>query len=189
MTEPQFLAGRILLALPGMFDPRFARAVIALCIHDANGAFGIGVGQLHDGITFSTVLEDAGIDPGEVPGVAEAPVHIGGPVEPQRGFVLHTSDWGGVGTVSVDPLCSLSFSHDVLRAIAEGRGPSRWLFALGYAGWGEGQLEEELHHHGWHVATGRGEILFDTPAERRWARTWETEGIDPALLASQTGNA
>jgi len=189
MTAPQFLAGRILLALPGMFDPRFARAVIALCIHDANGAFGIGMGQLHDGITFGAVLEDAGIDPGENPEVAAAPVHVGGPVEPQRGFVLHTPDWGGVGTVTVDPLCALSFSHDVLRAIAEGRGPSRWLFALGYAGWGEGQLEEELHHHGWHVANGRSSILFETPAEKRWTRTWEAEGIDPALLASQTGNA
>lgn len=186
MTEPHYLAGRLLLALPGMFDPRFAKAVIALCMHDANGAFGIGVGQLHDGLTFHSVLEDAGIPAGDLP---DAPVHVGGPVEPQRGFVLHSPDWGGMGTVQVNPLCALSFSQDVLRAIAEGRGPSRWLFALGYAGWGEGQLEEELHHHGWHVATGRSEILFETPAERRWARTWENEGIDPALLASETGHA
>ena len=190
MTSPNFLAGRLLLALPGMFDPRFARAVIALCIHDANGAFGIGVGQLHDGISFRGVLEDAGIAVDECrPEVLDAPVHLGGPVEPQRGFVLHSTDWGGAGTVTVDPLCAMSFSHDVLRAIAEGRGPSQWLFALGYAGWGEGQLEEELHHHGWHVAQGRSQILFDVPAEQRWQATWKAEGIDPALLASETGNA
>lgn len=186
MTDPRYLAGRILLALPGMFDPRFTRAAIALCVHDENGALGIGMGRLHEGISFRAVLEDAGIDPG---GIADAPVHLGGPVEPQRGFVLHTPDWGGMGTIEASPLCSLSFSQDVLRAIAEGRGPSRWLFALGYAGWGEGQLEEELHHHGWHAATGRSEILFDTPVEKRWARTWQAEGIDPALLASETGHA
>ncbi|MBC2666871.1 YqgE/AlgH family protein [Novosphingobium flavum] len=186
MTDPRYLAGRILLALPGMFDPRFARAAIAMCIHDEDGALGIAVGRLHDGISFRAVLEDAGIDPGDID---DAPVHVGGPVEPQRGFVLHTPDWGGIGTIEVNPLCSLSFAQDVLRAIAEGRGPSRWLFALGYAGWGQGQLEEEMHHHGWHAATAHPEILFNTPVEKRWARTWQAEGIDPALLASQTGHA
>lgn len=186
MDQPHYLAGRLLLALPGMFDPRFTRAAIALCIHDENGALGVGVGRLHDSITFRSVLQDAGIDPGSLP---DAPVHVGGPVEPQRGFVLHTPDWGGMGTIEANPLCSLSFSHDVLRAIAEGRGPSRWLFALGYAGWGEGQLEEELRHHGWHAAQGRPEILFETPAEKRWTKAWQAEGIDPALLASETGHA
>jgi len=186
MTEPLYLAGRILLALPGMFDPRFARAVIAMCVHDRHGALGIGVGELHDGVTFRGVLEDAGIDPG---GIADAPVHVGGPVETQRGFVLHSPEWRGNGTIAASPLFSLSFSQDVLRAIAEGRGPARWLFALGYAGWGEGQLEEELHHHGWHAAQGRPEVLFETQAERRWAAAWSAEGIDPALLASETGHA
>lgn len=186
MSDATFLAGRLLLALPGMFDPRFARAVVALCVHDANGAMGICVGQVHDGIGFRRVLEDMGIDPGDMP---DAPVLAGGPVEPQRGFVLHSTDWGGMGTIEVNPLCALSYSQDVLRAIAEGRGPSQWLFALGYAGWGEGQLEEELHHHGWHAAGGHRAVLFDTPAERRWTRAWQAEGIDPALLASETGTA
>ena len=186
MTTARFLAGRLLLAMPGMFDPRFARAVIAMCIHDENGALGIGVGQVHDGLRFRAVLEQSGIDPGEAP---DAPVHIGGPVEPQRGFILHSTDWGGIGTVDVAPLCALSFSHDVLRAIAEGRGPSRWLFALGYAGWGEGQLEGEMREHGWFAAGPHPEILFETPAEKRWQATWKAEGIDPALLASETGHA
>lgn len=191
MTEAQFLTGRLLLAMPGMFDPRFARAVIAMCVHDANGALGIGVGRLHDSITFRAVLEESGIDPGVAP---DAPVHVGGPVEPQRGFVLHSPDWEGGGTIKSgseagNPLCSLSFSTEILRAIAEGRGPSRWLFALGYAGWGEGQLESEMRHHGWHAATGRPEILFDTPTTQRWSAAWLAEGIDPALLASETGHA
>lgn len=186
MTAAPYLAGRILLALPGMFDPRFARAVIALCIHDENGALGVGVGHLHDTLRFRDVLESSGIDPGVAP---DAPVHRGGPVEPQRGFVLHSTDWGGNGTVDVAPLCALSFSLDVLRAIAAGKGPSRWLFALGYAGWGEGQLEGELREHGWYASAPHPEILFDTPVSDRWAAAWRAEGIDPALLASETGHA
>ena len=185
-TDAEFLAGRLLLAMPGMFDPRFAQAVIALCVHDANGALGIGTGRLHDSLRFRAVLEEAEIDPGDAP---DAPVHIGGPVEPQRGFVLHSPDWTGHGTIAVPGLWSLSFSTDVLRAIAEGHGPRHWLFALGYAGWGEGQLEGEMRQHGWHAAAGRSAILFDTPAGQRWRATWLAEGIDPALLASETGRA
>ena len=186
MSEAQYLSGRLLLALPGMFDPRFARAVIAMFVHDRNGALGIGVGQVHESLRFRTILEQAGIDPANAP---DAPVHHGGPVEPQRGFVIHTPDWGGQGTIVTAPLGALSFSTDVLRAIAEGRGPSRWLFALGYAGWGEGQLEGEMRQHGWHAAMGRPDILFATPPDQRWTATWLAEGVDPALLASETGRA
>ncbi len=185
-TAPQFLSGRLLLALPGMFDPRFVHAVIAMCVHDENGALGIGVGRLHDSLRFRAVLEEAGIEPGVAPDVA---VHLGGPVEPQRGFVLHTPDWGGHGTIHVGESWALSFSTDVLRAIAEGRGPTHWLFALGYAGWGAGQLEGEMRQHGWHAAAGKREILFETPTAQRWKAAWRAEGIDPALLASETGRA
>jgi putative transcriptional regulator len=185
-TTARYLAGRLLLAMPGMFDPRFAHAVIAMCMHDENGAFGVGVGRVHEGLGFRAVLEQSGIDPGDAP---DAPVHLGGPVEPQRGFVLHSTDWGGHGTVEVAPLCALSFSLDVLRAIAEGNGPSQWLFALGYAGWGEGQLEDELREHGWYAAGGHPQVLFETPAADRWTAAWRADGIDPALLASETGHA
>lgn len=186
MSEAEYLTGRILLAMPGMFDPRFARAVIAMCVHDANGALGIGVGRLHDSLRFHAVLGEAGIEPSEAPDV---PVHLGGPVEPQRGFVLHSPEWSGHGSIVVNDLWALSFSTDVLRAIAEGHGPARWLFALGYAGWGEGQLEGEMRQHGWYAAAGKPGVLFDTPAERRWTAAWHAEGIDPALLASETGRA
>lgn len=172
--------------MPGMGDPRFDRAVIALCVHDENGAFGLGLGEVRQGVGFHTLLEDVGIEPGAAPEVA---VHHGGPVEPNRGFVLHSTDWGGEGTIAVSPFGALSGSLDVLRAIAEGRGPSRFVFALGYAGWGEGQLDAEMRRHGWYAAEGKPEIVFDTPAERRWTRAWQADGIDPALLASQTGRA
>lgn len=186
MTEAQFLSGRLLLAMPGMFDPRFDRAVIAMCIHDENGALGIGIGEERSDLSFRALLEDVGIDPGDTP---DRPVLNGGPVEPQRGFVLHSNDWGGEGSVTINPFGVLSGTLDVLRAIAEGRGPRHWVFALGYAGWGAGQLDEEMKHHGWFAASGHPAILFDTPVADRWAQTWRAEGIDPSLLASETGHA
>ncbi|WP_225008362.1 YqgE/AlgH family protein [Novosphingobium percolationis] len=186
MTEAQYLSGRLLLAMPGMGDPRFDHAVIAMCVHDAHGALGIGLGQVREGISFHGLLKDVGIDPGLAPDV---PILAGGPVETARGFVLHSTDWGGEGTVEVVGLCALSASLDVLRAIAEGRGPSQWVVALGYAGWGAGQLEGEMRQHGWHAAEGRREILFDTQSSARWAATWRAEGIDPAHLVAATGRA
>lgn len=186
MDESHFLSGRLLLAMPGMGDPRFSRAVIALFVHDADGALGVGVGQVHDTLRFRDILAGAGIDPGDVP---DAPVHLGGPVEPTRGFVVHSPDWSGNGTIVAGDLGALSFSTDVLKAIAAGSGPDKWLFALGYAGWGAGQLDGEMREHGWFAASGRPEILFDTPPARRWAAAWEANGIDLALLANQTGHA
>lgn len=186
MTDAQYLSGRMLLALPGMGDPRFARAAIALYMHDEKGAFGVGVGHLRSGVTLHGLLEELDIAPGLAP---DCPIHDGGPVEPGRGFVLHSADWHKEDTFQVEPLGGLSASLDILRAIAEGHGPAKWLVALGYAGWAPGQLDMEMRHHGWHAAEGRSEILFDRPAETRWAATWRAEGIDPALLTSETGRA
>lgn len=172
--------------MPGMFDPRFERSVNVMCVHDENGALGIGIGHVREGVRFRDLLEEVGVDPGEAP---DCPVHHGGPVEPGRGFILHSTDWGGADTIEVNPLCALSASVDILRAIAEGRGPRHWIIALGYAGWGAGQLENELHHHGWYVADGRKEILFGTTVKARWMAIWRAEGIDPALLSTETGRA
>jgi putative transcriptional regulator len=188
--QPSFLSGKLLLAMPGMADPRFERAVIAMCVHDENGAVGVGVGHKRAGITFHGLLRQLEIDPGEAPDCA---VHHGGPVEPGRGFVLHSSDWGGQDTLHVNDqngkLFAMTGTIDVLRAIAEGRGPKRWIVALGYAGWGEGQLDEEMTRHGWFAAAADTNILFDLPADERWAASFKQEGIDPRLLASETGAA
>jgi len=186
MSDAQYLSGRFLLAMPGMFDPRFDHSVSVMCVHDEHGAMGIGIGHLRQNVHFHEVLLELGIDPGVAP---DCPVHHGGPVEPSRGFILHSTDWGGAETIEVQPLCALSASMDILRAITEGRGPSHWLFALGYAGWGPGQLENEMRHHGWYAAAGRQEILFETPAEQRWTAAWKAEGVDPALLSPMTGQA
>ncbi len=186
MTEARYLAGRLLLAMPGMGDTRFDRAVIAMCVHDENGAFGLGIGHIRSGVTFHELLQELEIEPGVAP---DCPVHHGGPVEPGRGFVLHSADWSSPDTLEVPGLGALSASLDILRAIAEGKGPERWLIALGYAGWAPGQLDAEMTRHGWYAAEGRADIVFGLPAEGRWAATWRAEGIDPALLASETGRA
>ncbi|WP_374529362.1 YqgE/AlgH family protein [Novosphingobium sp.] len=186
MTEASYLAGRLLLAMPGMGDPRFDHAVIAMCVHDREGALGIGVGAVHPEFRLHELLEDLGIDPGVAPDCA---VLVGGPVEPQRGFVLHSGDWHGPGMIEVEGLCCLSGSQEVLRAIAAGTGPRQWLVALGYAGWGAGQLDGEMRRHGWYAAGAHPQVLFDTPASSRWRAAWQAEGIDPALLSSETGRA
>jgi putative transcriptional regulator len=190
VDAPSFLAGRLLLAMPGMADPRFERAVIAVCVHDENGAVGIGIGHKRAGITFRGLLRQLDIEPRFAPDCA---VHHGGPVEPGRGFVLHTADWGGQDTLQVNPEAGPPFAMtatiDVLRAIAEGSGPKQWIVALGYAGWGEGQLDEEMTRHGWFTAGNDHDLLFDTPADERWAAAFRKEGVDPRLLVSETGLA
>ena len=190
IDDPAFLSGKLLLAMPGMADPRFERAVIAVCVHDENGAVGVGVGHKRAGISFRGLLKQLDIDPGEAPDCA---VHHGGPVEPGRGFVLHSADWGGQDTLHVTnqsgELCAMTGTIDVLKAIAEGRGPSRYIVALGYAGWGEGQLDEEMTRHGWFAAGGDQKLLFDIPTDERWAAAFKAEGIDPRLLTSETGVA
>jgi putative transcriptional regulator len=186
MESPRFLSGKLLLAMPGIGDPRFEHAVIAMCVHDENGAVGIGIGHQRAGIGVRGLLEQLGVDPGQTP---DAPVLHGGPVEPGRGFVLHSDDWGGQDTIAVTGLGALTGTIDVLKAIAEGRGPSRYLVALGYAGWGEGQLDEEMTRPGWFAADGRQQILFETPTAERWEASFKAEGIDPRLLDSGAGAA
>ena len=126
------------------------------------------------------------IEPGDTP---NAPVHFGGPVEPRRGFVVHSRDWGGQGTVDVAGRWALSSTIDVLRAIAEGKGPSQWVVALGYAGWAEGQLEGELARPGWFNVGGDTDLLFETEAGERWSHAFAAAGVDPRLLVAQTGTA
>ena len=190
MSEPQYLSGHLLLAMPGIGDPRFENAVIAMCVHNAEGALGIGLAHLHPGLRFRNMLKDLDIDPGEAPDV---PVHNGGPVESQRGFLLHSPEWSVEDTLMVPSGSGIRFglttSREGLHAIAGGHGPAHWVFALGYAGWGGGQLDGEMRRHGWHACEARDRVVFNTPAAARWTAAWKAEGIDPAALSSDMGNA
>jgi putative transcriptional regulator len=184
--DSAYLTGQFLLAMPGMRDPRFAHAVIAMCAHDAGGALGVGIGATIGGLGLHDLLAQFDIAPGVAP---DAPVHFGGPVEPRRGFVLHSADWGGQDTLDVAGRWSLSGTIDVLRAIAAGTGPTRWVVALGYAGWNAGQLDGELAQPGWVPVKGATTLLYDIPADARWAAAFVAEGIDPRLLTSEAGTA
>lgn len=186
MESTPFLTGQFLLAMPGIGDPRFERAVIAMCAHDDDGALGIGVGDTIEGLGLHDLLEQFEIEPGVAP---DCPVHFGGPVERRRGFVLHTTDWSGQDTIDVAGRWALSGTVDILRAIATGDGPSRWLVALGYAGWGQGQLDAELTRHGWFNTPADARLLFDVDAEARWATGFALAGIDPRLLSNAAGQA
>jgi putative transcriptional regulator len=186
MDEPRFLSGQLLLAMPGIGDPRFEKAVIAMCVHDENGALGIGLGRIVPRIGFHDLLRQLEIDPGVAPDV---PIHVGGPVEPQRGFLLHSPDWGGQESIHVGDRWVLTATLDILKAIAEGRGPRRWIAALGYAGWGGGQLEQELCGNGWFSTPGSDALLFDCDVDNRWSEGFRSAGIDPRLLTADFGTA
>lgn len=186
MEPPIFLSGQLLLAMPGIGDPRFDRAVIAVCLHDENGAMGIGISTPLEGISLHGLLRQLDFDTAHV---ADRPVLYGGPVESQRGFVLHSRDWGGEDTIEVSGRWSVTATLDVLREISEGRGPKHWLVALGYAGWGAGQLDEEMTRHGWFPAEATDELLFETPAEQRWAKAFAQSGVDARLLSATPGRA
>jgi putative transcriptional regulator len=186
MEVPKFLTGQLLLAMPGIGDPRFERAVIAMCSHDEGGALGIGLGRLIPRIHFHDLLGQLDIEPGVAPNV---PIHLGGPVEPQRGFLLHSLDWGGQESLQVSNRWALSATLDILRAIAEGKGPTRWIAALGYAGWGPGQLEQEMCGNGWFTTPGSDALLYDCDVNSRWAAAFKSAGIDTRLLTADSGTA
>ena len=186
MDQAPFLTGQLLLAMPGIGDPRFEKAVIAMCVHDENGALGIGLGRIVPRITFHGLLKQLDIEPGQAPDVA---IHLGGPVEPQRGFLVHSLDWGGQESIQVSDRWALTATLDILKAIAEGKGPTRWIAALGYAGWGAGQLEQELCGNGWFATEGSDDLLYECDVDNRWSAGFKSAGIDPRLLTVDFGTA
>jgi putative transcriptional regulator len=187
MSTPPFIVGQLLLSMPGIGDPRFERAVIAMCIHDGEGALGIVTNQRHGNLKVRELMEQLNIDPGETP--AYMPVLIGGPVEPARGFVLHSTEYEGQSTIGVDGKWALTSTLDILKDIAAGKGPRRWLATLGYTGWGAGQLEGELTRHGWLVAPGDTGVFFDTAIEARWTAAYTSLGIDVGQMSAVAGRA
>lgn len=187
MTKIPFLAGHFLIAMPNMPDPRFSRAVVYLCAHSEEGAMGLVINRLIEHVDFSELLEQLRI--AVLPETRDVPVHFGGPVESGRGFVLHSSDYGGEGTMQVGEGIALTATMDVIKALAEGKGPKRCLLALGYAGWAAGQLDAELQANGWLHAHGDADILFDQNHATKWEKALSLLGINPAMLSSESGHA
>ncbi|MEN6543328.1 YqgE/AlgH family protein [Parvibaculum sp.] len=190
-----FLEGKMLIAMPQIGDDRFDRTVIYLCVHNAEGAMGIVVNKPAPNITLPDLLDQLAIpvpseSPLRVPGKTSCPVLVGGPVEAGRGFVLHTQDYFSEdSTLPVDEDVGLTASLDILRAIARGRGPSRALLALGYAGWAPGQLEAEIQANGWLHCDTDPELLFGNNLDRKYYSALSKIGIDLSLLSGEAGHA
>ena len=185
---PQDLTGKLLIAMPGMGDPRFEHSVVYLCAHSDEGAMGLIVNKRVPEIGLDDLLDQLEIDRG-TSSLGRA-VHFGGPVEGARGFVLHTSDAGTYpATLRVDERFAMTATRDILVDIARGRGPRRTLTALGYAGWGPGQLEDELRQNAWLTADADTAIVFDPDDHAKWARALKAMGIDPSLLSTGGGSA
>ncbi len=179
------LSGQLLIAMPQMQDPRFMRSVIFLCAHTADGAMGLVVNKIVAQPSIEDLLRQLGIAP---EGFDGTPVHFGGPVEAGRGFVLHSTDYTEEATLTVSGV-GLTATTDILRAIGRGAGPRRSLLALGYAGWGPGQLDAEIQANGWLHVAADDDLIFDTGFEDKWRRAIGKLGVDPAALSGDAGHA
>ncbi|WP_430383354.1 YqgE/AlgH family protein [Yoonia maritima] len=185
--EPS-LTGKLLIAMPAMDDPRFAHSVIYMCAHSEDGGMGLIVNKPQTEVQFSDLLDQLDIE--KASGVRDIRVHFGGPVDQSRGFVLHSSDYeAAVGTLNVAQDISMSATLDVIEDIAKGTGPDTSLLALGYAGWGPGQLESEIAHNGWLTCEARSDIVFGRANEHKWTAALKHMGIDPILLSDIAGRA
>ena len=188
LDEPaQYLAGQLIIAMPGMRDPRFEKSVIYMCAHNEDGAMGLVVNRALESLTFPDMLEQLGID-SEGAG-AKINVHFGGPVESGRGFVLHSRDSLQEATMVVDHDVALTATIDILKAIAGGEGPRRSLLALGYAGWGPGQLDTEIKSNGWLHVAADSDLVFGPDQDAKWQRAMDKIGIDPRMLSEHAGHA
>jgi len=187
-----YLDGQLLVAMPVMTDRRFARSVIYMCAHSAEGAMGLIINQRAPHISFRDLLKQLNIIPEGAPrsDLIDMDVHVGGPVETGRGFVLHSSDYYAAdSTLPIDEGVSLTATIDILKAIAGGKGPNRAILALGYAGWRAGQLESEIAANGWLHCPADADLLFDRDLERKYDRAMSKIGIDPSHLVSDAGHA
>lgn len=183
-----------MVAMPVMTDRRFARSVIYMCAHSAEGAMGLIVNQRAPHIGFRELLKQLKIAPTNGDDIlvkrADMDVHVGGPVETGRGFVLHSSDYYAAdSTLAIDEGVSLTATIDILKAIAVGKGPDKAILALGYAGWRAGQLESEIAANGWLHCPADLDLLFDRNLEQKYERAMSKIGIDPSHLVSEAGHA
>jgi putative transcriptional regulator len=182
-----FLTGQLLIAMPAMADPRFQHSVIYMCAHTPEGAMGLVLNRPIVKPTFDDLLKQLSVEP--APPVRQIKLCAGGPVENARGFVLHTNDWTGEGSLKVDSTMALTASLDVLKVIAEGGGPRECVLALGYAGWGPGQLDQEIQQNSWLSVSADETLLFDGEHDTKWRRAFAKLHVDPVLLSDVAGHA
>ena len=178
----------MLIAMPGMGDPRFERSVIFMCAHSDNGALGFVINKSVENLEFEDLLDHLKLQSDEIK--VSPPVHFGGPVETERGFVIHSEDYvRQETTVPETGQIGVTATLDILEAIAKGDGPEKSLLVLGYAGWAPGQLEAEIQSNGWLHCDADEEIVFDSNNEKKWERALAKLGVDAAMLSSNAGSA
>lgn len=183
------LAGQLLISMPQMGDPFFARSVVYLCSHDLDtGAMGLIVNKTIDMLTIDQLYAQFKIAALGAAGQPR-PVHFGGPVAADQGFVLHSADYREEGTLVIGEDFALTATLDILRAQAAGGGPRQWLVALGYAGWGPGQLDAEIAANGWLLVAADPGLVFDADVDGKWDRALAKLGVSPALLSGESGRA
>lgn len=186
--KSDYLAGHFLLATPSMQDPRFKKSLIYICSHDRAGAMGLIINQSKSGLHLSDLLDQIGIE-GEVK-VADTPVLIGGPVDIDRGFVLHSPDYFKEDTsLKLSDTLTLTSTKDILEALVSTEAPSQAMLAVGYSGWGEGQLEKEIGQNTWLVLEAEEHIIFDSNLDMKRDKAYEILGISPEMLSFHGGNA
>lgn len=190
MDQSSNLTGKILIAMPGMRDPRFEQSVILVCAHSEDGAMGLVVNRPMPDVDFTDLLSQLGIDAGE--DALDIPVRFGGPVEPGRGFVLHRVARDlqiGDNRMRIADDLAMSATRDILEDYARGHGPQPAMLALGYAGWGPGQLDSEILDNGWLTSDRGDEIIFGTDNAGKWRAALNSLGIDPLHLSPSAGRA
>ena len=187
VSEPHYLVGQFLVAMPNMGDPRFVKSVIYMVSHNDEGAMGLIVNKIHEKMHFPDLLKQLGIP--ATGKLLDWSVHHGGPVETARGFVLHSPDFSSETTLSVNNHIAVTATIDVLQAVANNNGPAHGMFALGYAGWGPRQLDQEIQANGWLNIPADPDIVFDRDNDSKWQRVLHNFGINPLALSTQAGHA
>ena len=186
-TNPGYLTGQILIAMPAMTDPRFTKSVIYICVHNEEGAMGLVVNKTIDSLAFPELLKQ--LDIGVHGIIDDRPIYHGGPLDTGRGFILHSLDYQQDSTINITEGLGLTVTIDVLSDIAENRGPAQSLLALGYAGWGPNQLDDEIQQNAWLQSSADRELIFNLQNDKKWECAISSIGIDLSLLSAEMGHA
>ena len=187
-TDLSDLTGMLLIAMPGMTDSRFAKSVVYLCAHSDEGAMGLIINKPTPELNLRSMLDQLSLPISD--NIREVPIYFGGPVEHVRGFVLHSPDFtSDMSTLQVNAAFSMTGTLDVLEEFGQGRGPFQAILALGYAGWGPGQLESEIGQNGWLTCPASTKLVFETPDAAKWEAALQTLGIEALTLSASAGRA
>ena len=185
--KPNWLTGQLLVAMPDMADPRFARAVIYICSHTPTGAMGLVINRLFGEADFRMLLDQLNVEASI--GTPDLQVQFGGPVEMGRGFVLHSGEYLREGTTRINESVCVTATVEIVQDIADGNGPEHLVMALGYTGWGAGQLEDELKNNGWLTVAADENIIFGEDLDSKWDRAMAKIGVSPSMLSTTAGHA